>query len=770
MKRIFYFLGATALLYGCVSELDTYSPESPQPAAAEEVKSAIPGEAYVCFNEETAALIENGAFNATKAGVGVESLERIIPDGGEFDARHHEAGLHRWYTVRYSKLVTATKAAEGLNGMEGAESVVFPREKKLCGTSPFNDMYFYYQWSLYNDGSLTSSKRKTQYVEGCDINVLPVWEQYTAGSKDVIVSVIDGGADPDNEDLKDVIIAPGKHGSQTFVNGYEGYELYPFDHGCHVSGIIGGAGNNSYGIAGVAGGKDGKGGVKILSCGIFMTDPSDKDKTLHASDANIMQAFVHSADEGAVISNNSWGYTLESQKEAEKFMKEFNTGSSPVKTGIDYFVKYAGYDKDGNQTGPMAGGLVVWSADNTGFTAAAPAGYEKVMAVGAHGAKFNYSSYSAYGDWVDIVAPGGDYVNGEDQQPYEMIIGLSTGNDFVFMEGTSQAAPHVSGVAALLVSYLGGPGLTADMVWGYLVNGARRGVLSGNMSGPMLDAEGAFRCAEGKAEEIKILTSYRGDYSVKSHASFDVSFEILYNENRQLPVTLETDCKAVSYTATTSSLDLTVEALKDEPGTYPVCIYVGKGTSDEVSMSFDITILPNHAPTAVNQMTDICFNIEKASGSGSALNLQDYFTDSDEEALTYDIKTSSSGVAEVKLSEDVVKVSPVDYGTVSITITASDARGESCSQTFTVVCRDASREFDLYPNPVHDVLYVRSGEQRATKVEILNASGKVVLSAEQTTSPFKPVALDVSSLAPGSYTARVCIVNKLAGEVKVVKI
>ena len=764
MKKPLYALCAAALIFGCTPEPDPNFTIDPVDCGEEL------NEAYVYFTEEAAAKIENGSLSATKAGIGVESCERIIPDGGDLDKRHRAAGLHRWYTVRYSKLVGETKAAEGLGSLEGVVGVSFPQEITPCSTSYFNDTGMYLQWSLQNDGTLPSSLGDGSYVAGCDINVIPVWKNYTTGSKNVIVSVIDGAADPDNKEFKDVVIAPGEHGSRSFIDGYEGDVLYPYDHGCNVAGIIAAASNNSYGMAGIAGGSDGTGGVKVLSCGIFMTNPADpKRSTLSTSSANILKAFVHSADEGAVICNCSWGITVSDEEQAARRAADFPTSESPVRTGIDYFVANAGTDGDGNQNGPMKGGLVVFAADNTGFQHACPAEYEKVMAVAAHGPAYDFASYSAYGDWVDLIAPGGDNL-GDEKSPYRMIFGPLEDNNFGYMAGTSQAAPHVSGVAALLVSYFGGQGFTAEKLWEYLVGGSRRGVIEGKMDGPMLDALGSFEYA-AEPSKVRIEPSFTKDLTLRSHESTALSYSVLNNPEK-LPVTVETACKAVSYTISSNSVKLTIEAPKEDPGTYPVAIYAGKGTSNETSVKFSLTILPNNAPQISQKMPDLSvgYDLSEEEMENCEIILSDYFTDPDGETLVYNVQTSDSGIIEFAWMDDIMVYCPKDYGTAAFTVQASDAKGEYASQTFSIVCRDTDRKFDIYPSPVHDFLYVRAYKECITVLELFNSAGIAVISQKSTTSPASPMQIDVSSLAPGTYKARVTVSGTQMDDVTIVKI
>ena len=84
---------------------------------------------------------------------------------------------------------------------------------------------------------------------------------------------------------------------------------------------------------------------------------------------------------------------------------------SYTRAAIDYFVKYAGCDDDGNQLAdsPMKGGVVLFAAGNSGHDyLSQPASYDPVVAVTAMSTNFTKASYTDYGFWADIMAPGGD--------------------------------------------------------------------------------------------------------------------------------------------------------------------------------------------------------------------------------------------------------------------------------------------------------------------------------------------------------------------------
>ena len=115
--------------------------------------------------------------------------------------------------------------------------------------------------------------------------------------------------------------------------------------------------------------------------------------------------------------------------------------------------------------------------------------YDPVISVGAIGPDYNKAPYSNYGSWVDIAAPGGN-LNLHNKGG---VLSCVTEDQYGYMHGTSMACPHVSGVAALIVSYFGGPGFTNDMLKERMFAGARYDVLSSTFEiGPLVDAMGAF--------------------------------------------------------------------------------------------------------------------------------------------------------------------------------------------------------------------------------------------------------------------------------------
>ena len=135
-------------------------------------------------------------------------------------------------------------------------------------------------------------------------------------------------------------------------------------------------------MAGIAGGTGVGDGARIMSSEIFGNNGADGAATA--------AAIVYGANNGAVISQNSWGYTIP------------DVYDQPVLDAIDYFTKEAGRDVNGNQVGPMNGGLVIFAAGNSNISDPSyPGYYPTAIAVGATTVYDNKASYSNFGNWVD---------------------------------------------------------------------------------------------------------------------------------------------------------------------------------------------------------------------------------------------------------------------------------------------------------------------------------------------------------------------------------
>ena len=464
-------LSALIFLTACTAEI-TLNGDRMQ----EETEAVIPEEGdapgdnaetlLVELSEEAVATLEEGGTIAEGF-----TFRRVFPEDRQFEERHRRWGLHRIYYACPDEALPATRSIAKLQSLHGIGRVEKVPEVRTESAIPFNDPMTNYQWHLFNGGNLGST-----FVAGADLNILPAWEKYTAGSRKVIVGVVDTGVQADHPDLAGVVIAAGENGSKSFLSSASSnpYTITGQRHGTHVAGIIAAINNNGIGVCGIAGGKNGSGGVRILDLQAIKTADGDSGDTYSAT--------VWAADHGAVILNNSWTFVYDSESQVPTNTSYF------ARLAIDYFISNAGVSTSGEQTGPMKGGLVLFSAGNNSWSKAQPAMYDNVLAVGATGPANDCASYTNYGSWVDICAPGGN-ANAHGAS-YGQIYSTVNGSGYTAMQGTSMACPMASGVAALLVSYYGRQGFTCDDLREMMVAGANREAVKNHNKalGPLLDA------------------------------------------------------------------------------------------------------------------------------------------------------------------------------------------------------------------------------------------------------------------------------------------
>lgn len=510
MKKYIIVLSAAALLTAC-SDTNTPEASSTPPVAGETV--AVANAVNIKLSADILDDIDNNENKLTMPtgnsrlddylrGLGAKEIYRTFPNSGKYEARHRQNGLNAWYTVTIdTNAGTGTRSA--MKPVSGVVDYIEEVRKGSIGTykvteytgdgtraasdAMMNDPYFNRQWDLKNDGTVGNTATVTSSVAGADINIETAWKQSTGNNK-VIVAVVDGGIDITHPDLKDNIwmnegeipgngIDDDNNGYIDDVNGFNFVDgngiIVAQDHGTHVAGTIAAVTNNGIGISGIAGGNGTPGsGAKVMSCQIFKPnpdyDPNDPDskQNLSTDDNSIAAAIVYGADNGAVISQNSWGYTT---PELE---------SKVVKEAIEYFNANAGQ----YQGSPMKGGVTIFAAGNDNSNKIYyPACYDNVISVSAYAPDFTATWYTNYGYKTDICAPGGSSPSGG-KYPYDEnkkavceILSLLPAKDgkgrYGFMQGTSMACPHVSGIAALVVSKFASESFTADQL--------RRQILTG---------------------------------------------------------------------------------------------------------------------------------------------------------------------------------------------------------------------------------------------------------------------------------------------------
>lgn len=510
MKKYLLFLSALVLLMAC-SDTDTLAPSATPPAGSEQIVAAqavnIKLSADVISqinNNENHLSLPTGCNSLDNylQSIGAKELYRTFPNSGKFEALHRDNGLNAWYTVALNTDVqNATRAP--LKAEAGVVEYIEPVKQGSIGTynitelsapqtraetnAMFNDPYFNRQWDLKNDGTLANTSSVTSSVAGADINIEEAWKK-TTGSANVIVAVVDGGIDITHPDLKDNLwintgeipgngIDDDNNGYIDDVNGFNFVDgngtIVAHDHGTHVAGTIAAATNNGIGISGIAGGNGTAGsGTKVMSCQIFKPnpdyDPNDPDskENLTTDDKTMAAAIVYGADNGAVISQNSWGFTSPGVE------------SQVVKEAIQYFNAQAGRFEGS----PVKGGVTIFAAgnDHSGLTYY-PAAYDDAISVSAYAPDYTATWYTNYGYPTDICAPGGTSpYNGKyprDDAGYPVCEILSTlpvkdgKARYGYMQGTSMACPHVSGIAALVAAQFQGKDFTAQQLRNHILTG-----------------------------------------------------------------------------------------------------------------------------------------------------------------------------------------------------------------------------------------------------------------------------------------------------------
>ena len=454
--------------------------------AANTAEDAQEGNLLLLLDEDLAQKLSDGVsdeeFDAVCKELGVCSVEKVFPDTDDELSRKHR--LHRWYMVTFPEDKPLNTVAAELSLLGTVNAVQYntvlhrhetgpvhsweaPGEGYGEFDLPFNDPMLSDQWHYINyaDMSVCQTIR-----EGADVGVRNAW-RLTGGDPRVIVAICDEGVKYNHPDLapnmwvnEDEIPGNGidddKNGYIDDIHGYNFLNPMEVDnpkglkditwaekgdagHGTHVAGTVAAVNNNGKGVCGVAGGTGNGDGVRLMTCQLFSGNSTG---TVNSR----ARAYKYAADNGACILQCSFGVEAGTYKSDEAYERIY----SIEKDALEYFMNKPNCDAIG-------GNLVIYASGNDAKPLSGyPAAYHKYVSVSAIGPDYLPTTYTNYGPGCKISAPGGDITLNSLSTGYRAQI-LSTvpeelesfGKPYGYMQGTSMACPHVSGVAALGLSY-----------------------------------------------------------------------------------------------------------------------------------------------------------------------------------------------------------------------------------------------------------------------------------------------------------------------------
>jgi uncharacterized repeat protein (TIGR01451 family) len=421
-------LAALAAFFYAFAQPNASAARAPgQNDAAVKSRPFVPGEVLVRFRGESKAAEVQKSVKALAAA-----------DGRELPVRFEQArGLDIVRGLRLAR-VPAAETEAALAALRARADVLYaePNYVRRKFAMP-NDPRYPEQWA---------HRSNTQFggAAGPDIDSEPAWD-VTTGSRNVVVGVVDEGVDISHQDLQaNVWTNPSEvagngvdddgngyvddvHGWDFFHNDasvFDAAGAFPADetdaHGTHVAGIIGAAGNNGVGVAGV------NWQVSLLPLKVLGAGPEDPAPAsvlmtvrAYAYAKALRDLYVSSGGaRGANVRvlNNSYGGVGRSQAELDAI-------GALNASGI-LFVAAAGNDSNYNEQVPVY-----------------PANYDlpNLIAVAATDRTDVLAGFSNKGHTtVHMSAPGTD------------ILSTTPGNTYTVAQGTSMAAPQVSGAAALL--------------------------------------------------------------------------------------------------------------------------------------------------------------------------------------------------------------------------------------------------------------------------------------------------------------------------------
>ena len=379
------------------------------------------------WKKGTTVLATTASFDYIPTKVGTDTLTFSATDNdGESASDSVDIIVTATHIVNKEPTVTASPVVN-------KEPTVTATPVLNNNLKPQDEPYYKYAWYINSKNSVLNSKGYT-IDKNADIGIEEAWR--TTMGEGVIVAVIDDGADLEHEDLKENILKSYNSVSKNSTAQYVGTEKEPSSHGNTCSGFIV-APVNGKGIVGIA----------PKSKVIIIQNPED------STDAELIDAFEYAKNQGAKVISCSWGTDDVSEAIVSELKSLYNA----------------------NITVLFASGNDGKTLDEDGINDESEV--EWVIGVGASGENNDVTSYSNYGENIDVIAPGGDT---EDSIG---VLGLDDMGDkgntkdrylvntnYQFTDGSSYSTPITAGVVALM--YATNPNITPAQVKNILITTA----------------------------------------------------------------------------------------------------------------------------------------------------------------------------------------------------------------------------------------------------------------------------------------------------------
>jgi hypothetical protein len=424
----------------------------------------------------------------------------------------------------------------------------------------------------------------------------------------------------------------------------------------------------------------------------------------------------------------------------------------------------------------MKGGIVICAAGNQGSDAKRyPAAYEPCISVG--GIRWDYvkATNSNYGDWITLSAPYGG--SGTDNAIYSTYPtkspnGNPAGSGYGYKSGTSQACPHVAGIAALIISRYGKPGFTPDEVKDIMLSTTRNidsylSNYAGKLGRGLVDTYAALR----EKPDLEVITHLNGvwdissvaltwtDPNTKTISEYDIYWSLnpLTESSSGLPTGTGVTKKRINNTwGTGASRTYAITDLNSNCEYYIAVVAINslENLRSEMSKLNGRTLTStNNLPPVMRKDRDNRIYFEEFNNV--TVDVNDYFYDPDGNPLSFK-EAVSSNENRMKATARGTKLilSAISAGECNVTVIVTDSNNAQVTGTLMTMARDAKKEVDIYPNPATDKLQIRMGKEvnREVKVQLFNSAGTKVMDTNVMVRPFEPGTISVEKLSSGVYT------------------